>query len=124
MTLKLACADFTFPLLPHDGVLDLIAALEFDGVDIGLFEGRSHLWPSREFPHVAKSARQLGRKLAEPRVAGRRRVPADCARFRAVRHQSPSARAAAQGARLVSQNARLCGRLWSPARDNPARSAL
>ena len=27
MTLKLACADFAFPLLPHDHVLDLIAAL-------------------------------------------------------------------------------------------------
>ncbi len=25
MRLKLACADFTFPLLPHDHVLDLIA---------------------------------------------------------------------------------------------------
>jgi sugar phosphate isomerase/epimerase len=64
MNLQLACADFAFPLLPHDGVLDLIAAIQFDGVDIGLFEGRSHLWPSREFVQVAKSARQLGRKLA------------------------------------------------------------
>jgi len=25
--LKLACADFSFPLLPHDRVLDLIAIL-------------------------------------------------------------------------------------------------
>lgn len=65
MTLKLACADFAFPLLPHDHVLDLIAALRFNGVDIGLFEGRSHRWPSREFVQVAKSARQLGRKLAD-----------------------------------------------------------
>ena len=38
---KLACADFTFPLLPHDQALALIAMLEFDGVDIGLFEERS-----------------------------------------------------------------------------------
>jgi sugar phosphate isomerase/epimerase len=65
MSVRLACADFTFPLLPHDNVLDLISALRFDGVDIGLFEGRSHRWPSREFVHVAKSARQLGRKLAD-----------------------------------------------------------
>ena len=28
--MKLACADFTFPLLPHDRVLDLISMLEFD----------------------------------------------------------------------------------------------
>src|SRR5580692_190961 len=47
MSLKLACADFAFPLLPHDNSLDLIAMLGFEGVDMGLFEGRSHLWPSR-----------------------------------------------------------------------------
>src|SRR3954465_11820163 len=61
--LKLASADFTFPLLPHDKVLDLIAALGMDGIDIGLFEGRSHLWPSREFRDVANSAKTLRRKL-------------------------------------------------------------
>src|SRR5437870_8238122 len=36
--LRLACADFTFPLLPHERALDLIAMLDFDGADIGLFE--------------------------------------------------------------------------------------
>ncbi|MHB8953469.1 MAG: sugar phosphate isomerase/epimerase family protein [Pirellulaceae bacterium] len=65
MSIRLACADFAFPLLPHDNVLDLIAALQLDGVDIGLFEGRSHLWPSREFAHLTRSARQLGRKLTD-----------------------------------------------------------
>src|SRR5882724_10487542 len=63
MNLKLACADFAFPLLPHDQVLDLIAMLEFDAVDIGLFEGRSHLWPSREFKSLSKSAARLKKKL-------------------------------------------------------------
>ena len=65
MQLKLACADFTFPLLPHDDALDLIAALGFDGVDLGLFEGRSHLQPSREFRNAGKSAGRLRKKLAE-----------------------------------------------------------
>lgn len=65
MSYRLACADFAFPLLPHDSVLDLIAAIRFDGVDIGLFEGRSHLWPSREFAQTSKSSRLLGRKLAD-----------------------------------------------------------
>jgi sugar phosphate isomerase/epimerase len=65
MKLKLACADFAFPLLPHDRVLDLIAMLEFDGVDIGLFEGRSHLHPSQVFKSPAKSGAALGRKLAD-----------------------------------------------------------
>jgi sugar phosphate isomerase/epimerase len=60
---KFACADFTFPLLPHEQVLQLIAMLEFDGVDIGLFEERSHLWPSREYADIEASARQLKQKL-------------------------------------------------------------
>jgi sugar phosphate isomerase/epimerase len=65
MNLELACADFTFPLLPHDGALDLIAMLGFQGVDIGLFEGRSHLWPSHVFPTLRESARELARKLGD-----------------------------------------------------------
>ena len=65
MTLKLACADFAFPLLPHDKVLDLVARLDFEGVDIGLFEGRSHLWPSRVFDDVRGSARELAGKLRD-----------------------------------------------------------
>lgn len=64
MKFKLACADFTFPLLPHDRVLDLIAMLEFDGVDIGLFEGRSHLHPSKVFKTPARSGAALGKKLS------------------------------------------------------------
>jgi sugar phosphate isomerase/epimerase len=62
---RLASADFTFPLLPHDKVLDLIAALELNGVDIGMFEGRSHLWPSREFEDLTRSAATLRNKLAD-----------------------------------------------------------
>jgi sugar phosphate isomerase/epimerase len=65
MDLKLACADFAFPLLAHDQVLDLIAMLGFEGVDLGLFEGRSHLWPSHVFPTLRDSARQLSRKLGD-----------------------------------------------------------
>jgi sugar phosphate isomerase/epimerase len=63
MIRPLACADFTFPLLEHDAALDLIAALGFQGVDLGLFEGRSHLVPSREFADVARSGGDLRRKL-------------------------------------------------------------
>jgi sugar phosphate isomerase/epimerase len=62
MTFKLACADFAFPLLEHEQSLKLIAMLGFEGVDIGLFEGRSHLWPSREFENVARAATTLKEK--------------------------------------------------------------
>jgi len=67
--MKLACADFTFPLLPHDKSLDLIASLDLEGVDIGLFEKRSHLWPSKEFRDVSKNARALRRKLDDRGLA-------------------------------------------------------
>ena len=67
--MKLACADFTFPLLSHDRVLDLVALLEFDAVDIGLFEGRSHLWPSRVFKNIDKSAGELSAKLRDRGLA-------------------------------------------------------
>jgi sugar phosphate isomerase/epimerase len=64
--MKLACADFTFPLLPHEDVLKLVGMLKYDGVDIGLFEGRSHLHPSVEFARGAeKAGREMGMKLAE-----------------------------------------------------------
>ncbi len=65
MRTKFACADFTFPLLPHDKVLQLVAMLGFKGVDIGLFEGRSHLQPSNQFGQLARKARQLRRKAGD-----------------------------------------------------------
>src|SRR5262245_12178075 len=63
MKSRLACADFTFPLLSHDDALKLISMLEFQGVDIGLFEGRSHLWPSNEFVNAERSGASLKAKL-------------------------------------------------------------
>jgi sugar phosphate isomerase/epimerase len=66
---RLASADFAFPLLPHDKVLDLVTALELNGIDIGLFEGRSHLWPSREFEQLSQSAKTLRKKLADRGLA-------------------------------------------------------
>ncbi len=60
---RFACADFTFPLLAHDQVLKLIAMLGMDGVDIGLFEGRSHLQPSTEFADIPGRAARLKAQL-------------------------------------------------------------
>ena len=65
MELKFACADFAFPLLPHDDVLKLIAMLDMQGVDIGLFQDRSHLQPSGVFGNTKKHARELGKKLED-----------------------------------------------------------
>ena len=63
MELKLSCADFTFPLLPHDDALALIAMMGFSGVDIGLFEDRSHIYPSRVVDNLAASARDLSARV-------------------------------------------------------------
>lgn len=60
---KFACADYTFPLLPHNKVLDLIKLLECPGIDIGLFSGRSHLRPESEFENTKSNARKLKQKL-------------------------------------------------------------
>ncbi len=43
--MKLACADFTWPLLPHDRVLSLIGLLDIEGFDLALFGNRSHVRP-------------------------------------------------------------------------------
>src|SRR5438270_12602415 len=42
---RLACADFTWPLLPHADVMRLIKLLGIEGVDLGLFADRSHVRP-------------------------------------------------------------------------------
>jgi sugar phosphate isomerase/epimerase len=62
--MKLSCADFSFPLLPHDAALKLISLLGLRGVDIGLFAGRSHLPPETELRRPAKNGQKLRRRLA------------------------------------------------------------
>jgi sugar phosphate isomerase/epimerase len=65
MELKLACADFSFPLLIQDQAFKLIQMLGFTGVDVGLFEDRSQLQPSHVIPHLAASARDLAQRVAD-----------------------------------------------------------
>jgi len=43
--MKLACSDFTWPLLPHDRVLKLIGMLDLAALDLGVFAKGSHLKP-------------------------------------------------------------------------------
>ncbi len=61
--LKFACADFTFPLLEHNKVLQLITMLDCKGVDIGLFSGRSHLTAESEFQQIDHRAKLLKKQL-------------------------------------------------------------
>ena len=59
MERMLACANFSFPLLPLDAALDLIATLGFDGVDVGLFAGSSHTDPGELLRDLRGSAADL-----------------------------------------------------------------
>jgi len=63
--IKISCADFTFPLLPHDKVLDLVAMLDCDGIDIGLFTGRSHIQAETQFASLKKNAILLHKKASD-----------------------------------------------------------
>ena len=63
--MKLACADFAFPLLPFEKSLDLIAMIGVKGADIGLFEGRGSLQPSKELKTPEKRGAALQKTLAD-----------------------------------------------------------
>jgi sugar phosphate isomerase/epimerase len=69
MRFKLSCADFSFPLLPHDVALKIIALLGFRGVDVGLFAARSHLRPEKELYHPGKNGAALRRRLEQEGLA-------------------------------------------------------
>lgn len=62
-TIRYSCADFTFPLLPHGHALQLIKLLGIDFVDLGIFEDRSHIYPSHIAPDPVNSGKQLLRQL-------------------------------------------------------------
>ena len=66
---RLSCADFAFPLLPHEQALDLIAMLGLEGADIGLFQDRSHIQPSAELKAPGRAAGRLRKKLADRDLA-------------------------------------------------------
>ena len=62
--IKLACPDFTWPLMPHTTALDLIRSLDFSAVVLGLFGNRSHIRPEVVREDVPKWAGILGERTA------------------------------------------------------------
>jgi sugar phosphate isomerase/epimerase len=62
VTLKLSCADYTWPALPHAAALDLVTALGFSAVDIGLFAGQSHVRPEEIEEDNAGWAGRIGER--------------------------------------------------------------
>jgi len=61
--LKISCADFAFPVLPHEKSLQLIKLMGIDYVDIGLFQDRSHIQPSDQLDEPEKKGSALKRKV-------------------------------------------------------------
>lgn len=64
--MRLSCGDHSFLLLEHSTVLDLIAALGFDGVNLVLWGERSHVRPAEIRADIAGWAGRI-----EERVRGR-----------------------------------------------------
>lgn len=54
--MRLSCADYTWPLLPHSAALDLVRALGCDAVDLGFMTLRSHVRPEKEHGAIACAA--------------------------------------------------------------------
>lgn len=61
--MKLACADFSWPGLRHQFVLDLIAELGFEGVDIGLMSNYTAVTPEQVRQNVPLWAGILRERL-------------------------------------------------------------
>ena len=62
--MKLGCADFTWPLMAHTDVVRHIAMLGFDGIDLGLMEGRTQVQPGMVREDVAGWSGVIGERLA------------------------------------------------------------
>jgi len=59
----LSCADYAFPLLAHDKVIQLIRLLDIPAIDLGVFEGRSHIKPSEIVLDPEKKGKALMARL-------------------------------------------------------------
>ena len=64
MSMKLGCADFTWPLMTHTDVVRHIAMLGFDGIDLGLMEGRTQIQPGMVREDVGMWSGVIGERLA------------------------------------------------------------
>lgn len=63
--MKLACADFTWPLLAHADVMRLIRMLDIEAVDLGIFGGRSHVRPEMAREDIPMWSGVLKERLAQ-----------------------------------------------------------
>ena len=60
----LSCADYSWPKLDHGAALRLIRDLGMDAVDIGLFQGSTHIWPRNVADDPARWGGIIGERTA------------------------------------------------------------
>lgn len=72
MTIRLSCADYTWPVLGHRTALAVIADLGFAGVDIGVFGDATHVTvpsvvadPARRAAAVRRDVEEAGLQVAD-----------------------------------------------------------
>lgn len=63
--IPLSCADFTFPLLPLPATFQLIALLGVEGIDLGIFSGRSRVNPDMIRGREKAQAREILSPLSD-----------------------------------------------------------
>jgi sugar phosphate isomerase/epimerase len=92
--IKIACADFSFPLLLHDVALDLIAGMGIRAVDISLMVGYSHLDVEDVIRRPREAAKDLVGKLLGKGlvIADVNFTPGEDFRTRAVNHPDAEVR--------------------------------
>ncbi len=63
MTIRLSCGDHSFPLLPHAQIIDLIAMLGFEGLNLVLWGTRSEVQPGHVQDDVARWAGRVEERV-------------------------------------------------------------
>jgi len=112
--MKLACADFTWPLLVHDRVLAHIRMLDIEGLDLGVFGNRSHIRPE-----AIRADIPMWAGILKERIAGAGLELADLfyqpwTDFESMAPNNPDPAQRADGAALFRDMLELARRLDAP----------
>jgi sugar phosphate isomerase/epimerase len=111
---RLACGDHSFPLLPHEQVVNLVAGMGLEGLDLGLMGNRSHVRPEVVRTDLAGWSEKLTSRVhgAGLEVADVFVIPWTDFETMAPNHPDPKQRADAR--ELFTDMLELTARLGAP----------
>jgi sugar phosphate isomerase/epimerase len=112
--MRLATADFSWPLLPHDRVLELIRLLDIEAVDLGLFAGRSHIRPETVRPDIPMWAGVLKERIERAGLELADVFVQAAPSFEPLAINNPDRRAQDEAAELFADMLELSRRLGAP----------